>query len=183
MFIYNQILGVTIKHLRENNVSTARIFAGRRNIYSAIASRDTLDELDEYMHEFFGDIIQYLARSAPGEVNYGERITRYLEEHYCEEIVFEDMAKEIGISYSYMRKIVMELTGKSLIDYTNSLRIEKAKQLLLESDLNMTQIATEIGYANVQSFNRFFRKYEGMPPSSYKTLKSNGTETNVSTHP
>lgn len=173
MFIYNQILGVTIKHLRENNVSTARIFTGRRNIYSAIATRDTLDELDEYLHEFFGDIIQYLERSS-GEANYGERITRYLEEHYCEEIVFEDMAKEIGISYSYMRKIVMELTGKSLIDYTNSLRIEKAKQLLLESNLSITQIAAEVGYANVQSFNRFFRKYEGMPPSSYKTLKSTG---------
>ncbi|PWW05080.1 AraC family transcriptional regulator [Paenibacillus cellulosilyticus] len=179
MFIYNQILGVTIKHLRENNVSTARIFAGRRNIYSAIATRDTLDELDEYLHEFFGDIIQYLGRSS-GDAGYGERITQYLEEHYCEEIVFEDMAKEIGISYSYMRKIVMELTGKSLIDYTNSLRIEKAKQLLLESNLNMTQIAAEIGYANVQSFNRFFRKYEGMPPSSYKTLKTSGAETNAS---
>ncbi|GMK37730.1 hypothetical protein PCCS19_07840 [Paenibacillus sp. CCS19] len=174
MFIYNQILGVTIKHLRESNVSTARIFTGRRNIYSAIATRDTLEELDEYLQEFFGDIIQYLERSSSTEVNYGERITSYLEEHYCEEIVFEDMAKEIGISYSYMRKIVMELTGKSLIDYTNSLRIEKAKQLLLESNLTITQIAAEVGYANVQSFNRFFRKYEGMPPSSYKTLKSTG---------
>lgn len=180
LFIYNQILGITIRHLRENNISTARIFAGRRNIYSAIATRDTLDELDEYLHEFFGDIIQYQERSS-GETNYGERITGYLEEHYCEEIVFEDMAKEIGISYSYMRKIVMELTGKSLIDYTNSLRIEKAKQLLLESNLSMTQIADEVGYANVQSFNRFFRKYEGMPPSSYKTLKSSSAETNVGT--
>jgi AraC-like DNA-binding protein len=170
MFIYNQLIGVTIKHLRENNISTARIFAGRGNIYSAISSIDTLDELEDYLREFFGEIIQYLARNK-SEVNYGERMIRYLEEHYCEEIVFEDMAKQIGISYSYMRKIVYELTGKSLIDYINLLRIEKAKQLLLESDLTMTQIASEIGYFNVQSFNRFFRKYEGMPPSSYKTSK------------
>lgn len=170
LFIYNQLIGVTIKHLRENNISTARIFAGRRNIYSAIASVDTLDELEQYLQEFFGEIIQYLTRN-PNEVNYGERIIRYLEEHFCEEIVFEDMAKEIGISYSYMRKIVYELTGKSLIDYMNMLRIQKAKQILLESNLNMTQIATEVGYYNVQSFNRFFRKYEGMSPSNYRALK------------
>lgn len=81
------------------------------------------------------------------------------------------MAKDIGISYSYMRKIVYELTGKSLIDYINLLRIEKAKRLLLETKLNMKQIAAEVGYYNVQSFNRFFRKYEGMPPSSYKASK------------
>lgn len=171
LFIYNQLAGVTIKHLRENNITTERIFAGRRNIYSALASIDTLDELEEYLREFFGEIIQYLARSS-GEANYGERIIRYLEEHFCEEIVFEDMAKEIGISYSYMRKIACELTGTSLIEYINLLRIRKAKQLLLDSKLNITQIAAEVGYYNVQSFNRFFRKYEGMSPSSYKASKS-----------
>lgn len=171
MFIYNQLVGVTIKHLRENNTNTARIFAGRGNIYSAIASMDTLDELEEYLRGFFGEIMGYLARN-PGESGYGDRIISYLEKHYCEEIVFEEMAKEIGISYSYMRKIVYELTGKSLIDYTNLLRIEKAKQLLLETPLTIAQIASEVGYYNVQSFNRFFRKYEGMPPSSYKSSKS-----------
>ncbi|MCA0757827.1 helix-turn-helix domain-containing protein [Paenibacillus sp. N4] len=171
LFIYNQLAGVTIKHLREKNVSTSRIFAGRGNIYSAIASLDTLDELEDYLREFFSEIVQYLVRH-PVEINHGERIIRYLEEHFCEEIVFEEMAKEIGISYSYMRKIVFDLTGKSLIDYTNHLRIQKAKQLLLNSDRTIMQIASEVGYFNVQSLNRFFRKYEGMPPSSYKALKS-----------
>ncbi|MFC0211956.1 helix-turn-helix domain-containing protein [Paenibacillus chartarius] len=172
LFIYNQLAGVTIRHLRENNVSTARIFAGRGNIYAALASIDTLDELEEYLREFYGEIVQYLART-PGEANnYGERIIAYLNEHYRDEIVFEEMAKEIGISYSYMRKIVYEITGISLIDYLNLLRIEKAKQLLVESKLTIAQIALEVGYFNVQSFNRFFRKFEGMPPSSYKAAKS-----------
>ncbi|THF75715.1 AraC family transcriptional regulator [Cohnella fermenti] len=173
LFVYNQLVGVTIKHLRENNISTSRIFAGRGNVYSAIASIDTLDELEKYLKEFFGEIVQYLSRStSDANPNHGERIIRYLDDNYRKEIVFEDMAKEIGISYSYMRKIVYDLTGKSLIDYTNMLRIEKAKELLLESELTIAQIATEVGYYNVQSFNRFFRKFEGMPPSSYKASKA-----------
>lgn len=97
---------------------------------------------------------------------------QYLNEHYREDIVFEDMAKEIGISYSYMRKIAFEMTGMSLIDYLNQLRIEHAKRMLLETTLSISQIALEVGYMNVQSFNRFFRKFEGMPPSSYKSAKS-----------
>lgn len=171
LFIYNQLVGVTVKHLREKNVSTARIFAGRGNIYSAIAGIDTLDELEKYLREFFGEIVQYLERNQ-GEAKHGERIIRYLEEHFCEDIQFEEMAKEIGISYSYMRKIVFDLTGKSLIDYTNHLRIQKVKQLLLESDMTIMQIASEVGYFNVQSLNRFFRKYEGMPPSNYRAMRS-----------
>lgn len=171
MFIYHQLVGVTIKQLRENQINPTRVFAGRGNIYSAIASMDTLDELDTYMREFYRDILQYLARRPESEMGHGERIIRYLDAHYCEEIVFEDMAKEIGISYSYMRKIVYEMTGTSLIDYINLRRIEKAKGLLLETGMTVKQIAAEVGYVNVQSFNRFFRKYEGMPPSSYKAYK------------
>ncbi|XID91195.1 helix-turn-helix domain-containing protein [Paenibacillaceae bacterium WGS1546] len=173
LFIYNQLVGVTIKHLRESHLHTARIFAGRGNVYSSLASLDTLEELDAYLKDFFREIASYLARNPQKEVNYGEKIIRYLNEHYRKDIVFEDMAKEIGISYSYMRKILYDLTGKSLIDYTNMLRIERAKKLLTASEeRTIAQIAAEVGYYNIQSFNRFFRKYEGMPPSSYKAAKS-----------
>lgn len=176
LFIYHQLTGVTIKHLRENYMNTARIFVGKANVYGALASIDTLDELEDYLRQFYSEIVQHLART-PGETNnYGERMIQYLNEHYREEIVFEEMAKEIGISYSYMRKIAFEMTGMSLIDYLNQLRIEQAKRLLLESKLNIAQIALEVGYMNVQSFNRFFRKFEGMPPSSYKAAKSRPTE-------
>lgn len=172
LFIYHQLVGVTIKYLRENNVSTARIFSRRGNIYAAFASFDTLDELEEYLIEFYSEIVHFLTRSPGGSNKYAERIIHYLNEHYREEVVFEDMAKEIGISYSYMRKIVYEQTGKSLSDYLNLLRIEKAKELLLDSDLSIAQISSEVGYMNVRSFNRLFRKFEGMPPSSYKLQKS-----------
>ena len=167
LFIYNQLVGVTIKHLRENRIHTGRIFAGKGNVYSALTSMDTLDELEEYLREWFREIVRRLGRQA-GETSYSERIVRHLEAHYREDIVFEDMAKEIGISYSYMRKIVYELTGKSLIDYLNQLRIEKAKQLLASTELTITEIAAEVGYPNVRNFTRFFHKFEGMPPSRYK---------------
>lgn len=170
LFIYNQIVGVTIKNLNERSINTSAIFASRGNIYSTIASKDTLDELEGYIREFFRDIIKHMDQSS-NESNYVEKILSYLDEHFCEDIIFEDMAKKIGISYSYMRKLVYELTGKSLIDYINYKRIQKAKQLLVETSQNVTQIASEVGYNNPQSFNRFFRKYEGVTPSSYKTSK------------
>ncbi|MEI2396112.1 MULTISPECIES: helix-turn-helix domain-containing protein [Paenibacillus] len=171
MFIYHQLLGATIKHLRENHISTGRMIMGKGNIYTLLASMDTLDELEEYLHGFFQEIVQDLDRGTR-EANHGERIIQYLQDHYREEIVLKDMSHDFGISYSYMRKIVYDLTGKSMIDYLNQLRIEKAKELLLDTDLTIKQIAAEVGYFNVQSFNRFFRKYEGMPPSSYKTAKT-----------
>ncbi|MBD2846339.1 AraC family transcriptional regulator [Paenibacillus sp. IB182496] len=176
LFIYNQLLGATIRHLREHNVNTTRMYAGRGNVYSALAAMETLDELHRYTRDFFTETVRYLARErGAGDSGYGDKILRYLQTHYGEEIVYEEMARTIGISYSYMRKIFYELTGKSLIEYTNMLRIEQAKQLLLDTDWTIARIAAEVGYANVQSFNRFFRKFEGMPPSGYKAVKASSS--------
>ena len=174
LFIYNQLIGVTVKYLNEKNINTSAIFAERGNIYSIIASMDTLDEITAYLKHFYTEISKFISTSNHSEVNYFEKIQSYLDQHYSEDIVFDDMAKEIGISYSYMRKLFYEGTGKSLIDYVNYKRIEAAKDLLIRSTLNVAQIAAEVGYNNIQSFNRFFRKYEGVTPSSYKGSKING---------
>ncbi|WP_245630376.1 helix-turn-helix domain-containing protein [Amphibacillus sediminis] len=120
---------------------------------------------------FFEGMMQYLKKQKIQSNDYGERILNYLDRHYCEEIDFEEMAEDIGISYSYMRKIIYEMTGQSLIEHLNLRRIEKAKQMLAESNLTIAQIASEVGYNNPQSLNRFFRKFEGMTPSNYKQVK------------
>ncbi|MBD3921774.1 helix-turn-helix domain-containing protein [Paenibacillus sp. PR3] len=175
LFIYNQLAGATIKHLRENNVNTTRIFTKRGSIYAALASCDTLSEIEEHLYSFYSEIIKYFTSASESkESNHGERIVHYLNENYYKDIVFEEMAKEIGISYSYMRKIAYEMTGLSLVDYLNKLRIDKAKDMLMDSGQTIAQIASEVGYYNVRSLNHYFRKFEGMPPSSFKAAKMNG---------
>ncbi len=169
LFIYNQLVGVTIKHLQETDSRAARTVAGRGSVYSTIASLDTLNDLQTYIHNFYAEIVGAMKPANEESQSHADRIMNYLREHYCEDVVFEDMAKEIGISYSYMRKIVYEMNGSSLIDSLNKLRIEKAKQLLLENERTITEIAAAVGYENARSFNRFFHKYEGMAPSAYKT--------------
>lgn len=177
LFIYCQLAGVTIKYLRENDVNTSKLFAaGQANIYASISSIDTLDELEEYFQEFYEAIVRYLGKNSGESNKYVEHILQYIHDHFSEEIVFEEMAKDIGISYSYMRKIVLEETGNSLIDYINQLRIDRAKHLLLESEMAIAQIASEVGYYNVRSFNRFFRKFEGVAPSTYKADRNQNNE-------
>ena len=70
-----------------------------------------------------------------------------------------------------MRKIVKQETGKSLLDLINNARIEKAKVLLRETSMYIKEIAEDVGYNNVQSFTRFFKKYEGITPSEFREIK------------
>ncbi len=169
LFIFNQLAGSTIKYMSEHNINTTRLFINNENIYSAIATRDTVEDIVEYMIGFYRKILDEPTEvKSNSEGKHWDKIEKYISEHYREDIIFEDLASEMGISYSYLRKLAKDKTGKSIMDNVNVLRIDAVKGLLLHSDMNLTQIAAEVGYNNVQSMNRFFKKYEGISPGEYK---------------
>jgi len=170
LFIGHQLVGATIKHLREKNVNVQRLLSSNKNIYAELAVSETLDDVEDALVSFYEDIINHLLEHTEGEGNqYGDQMLQYLQSNYRNDIDFEEMAQEIGISYSYMRKVFMEMTGISLTDYVQSLRIQHAKELLCSTHLTMAQIAEEVGYNNIRSFNRFFQKVEHLTPSAYRS--------------
>jgi AraC-like DNA-binding protein len=171
LFIYNQLVGAAIKYLSENNIGTGLVFAERGNIYAEISAIDTIEEIEEYLRDFYAGIIAHLHHEEQDKpLNHGEQMLQYLNRHFREDILFENMAEEIGISYSYMRKLIRELTGKSLADYINYLRVQEMKHLFKETGQTVAEISELAGYRNVYSANRYFKKFEGMSPGEYKNL-------------
>lgn len=166
LFIYNQLLGICMKELRERNINTSQIFT--ENIYAELVEKETLEDLEKYFIQFFEKVFDFVNEPATRVDDYYQEIINYLDQHYCKEIDFEQMAKEIGISYSYMRKIMYDATGKSLIDHIHFKRMHHAKEMLKGSNLSIGEIAKQVGYSNPQSFSRLFRKMEGLAPSQYK---------------
>jgi YesN/AraC family two-component response regulator len=168
-FIYNQLAGGTIRRLSEMNVNTSGFFISHGNIYKSIASSETLEQLSRYMGEFYEELINYLRKDQEEEQAIN-RIMACFKKYYRKDMFFEDMAAELGISYSYMRKIVKEKTGKSVIDTINLIRIQEAKNLLMDEKLKCEDIAKMVGYRNIQSLKRYFKKFEGLNPLEYRIV-------------
>lgn len=97
----------------------------------------------------------------------------YLYDHYDEDIKIENIARKIGVSAAYLQRLFKEQTGKTLIDKMNELRIEKAKLLLENSKLPITDIAVSVGFNNRQHFAYTFHKLTGCSPSVYSKHKGN----------
>jgi len=169
-FIYNQLAGVTIKRLSEVNIQTSVFLLIHGNIYKSIASCETLEQLNLLMIGFYGNIINYLHKEQESEKPI-DRIMACFKNHFRDDMFFEDMASELGMSYSYMRKIVKNDTGKSVNETINYLRIQEAKALLLDDKLTLDDVAKSVGYRNNQSLKRFFKKYEGLNPTNYRLIK------------
>ena len=174
MLVFNQLIGAILIYITLSEYNIAEILGGSQsNLYASLAEIETIDEIENFLAMVYAKIIAYQNGAVDEQQDHVKTILRYIRKNYKNDIDFENLAKEIGISYSYARKIVKEKTGKSIIDNLNLVRIEKAKALLENESLSIAEISAAVGYHNIQSLYRFFNKFEGVPPRNYKPAAMN----------
>ena len=98
----------------------------------------------------------------------------YIDEHYMEAIQLNEVADFVGLAPSYLSSLFKKQVGKSLVEYLTHIRIQNAKQLLIDRDRNITDIADEVGFADVKYFIKRFKKVTGLTPNEYRKLFGNG---------
>ena len=77
----------------------------------------------------------------------------------------------MDISPYYFSKIFKEETGRNFVEYVTDIRIGRARELLLSSDMSMKEICGEVGYGDPNYFSRIFKKHAGVTPTEYKEKK------------
>ncbi|WP_020616186.1 helix-turn-helix domain-containing protein [Paenibacillus daejeonensis] len=96
-------------------------------------------------------------------------VLKYIDNHYGDDLSIEHFSQQMGMSAGHFSRMFKEVVGEKYVEYITRYRMEKAKQLLLETDLIIDDIACRIGYFGRNSFTRVFRKYEGVTPGIYRT--------------
>ena len=95
-------------------------------------------------------------------------ITRYLQEHLSEEMSFSVLAEEFHLNPQYISQLFRNEIGVNFLAYLTSIRMEKAKKLLLSTSLSVTEVADQSGYGDYRVFTKVFKKSEGITPSQYR---------------
>ncbi len=104
------------------------------------------------------------------------RMSGFIYENFGNKISLEDIANSGSISKSTCMRIFKEYTGKSPIDFLNSYRLERSSIMLEETDMLITEIALECGFAQQSYFNKLFLKEYGITPKEFR----NRFQTNAS---
>ncbi|MHC4666139.1 MAG: PocR ligand-binding domain-containing protein [Planctomycetota bacterium] len=94
----------------------------------------------------------------------------YIDANYDKAITLAEIAKVSHLSSSRLAHIFKEQMGITVIDYVTNVRIERAKQLLLATDQNCTEICFQVGYNNQSYFTRTFKELVGMPPRKFRAI-------------
>lgn len=151
----------------------------RKVPYEVVFNSDTL-KLDVFdrmstadnIYQWFQDCFFRLFRaSGVDSTTYSPRVRKiidYIHENYQQDISLESIADTFWLHKVYLAKIFKQETGKSVNEYIRCLRIEKAKELLAQENIKISEIVSTAGFNNPQSFYTLFKKYVGMKPGEYR---------------
>jgi AraC-like DNA-binding protein/ligand-binding sensor protein len=98
-----------------------------------------------------------------------ERAKGYIASHQSEPITLEQISRALNVSTFYFCRVFKQTTGLTFKDYLSRVRIEKAKILLQDSRLRVSEIAYDVGFQTITHFNRIFRKLVGYSPTEYRS--------------
>lgn len=95
-------------------------------------------------------------------------ILMYIEEHYAEDLSLEETAERFHFSRTYFTRFFKNYTGLTFKEYLTRYRLEKARGLLLDTDLTVTDIAMQCGFSDSRRFILSYKKFFGTTPLQYR---------------
>lgn len=103
-----------------------------------------------------------------------KKVCTYIFENMSRTISLDDAAAVAGTSPFYLSKLFKEETGETFINYLTDKRLEKAKQLLIETDLSVKEITGQTGYNDQNYFSRLFKNKFGVSPTDFRNANGGG---------
>ena len=105
-------------------------------------------------------------------ISAGKRLARqagyYIREHSDQKFSLDEIAGALYVNGNYLARVFKRETGCTLLWYHNAVRCERAKKLLSDSDLSVSEIGAAVGFVSSAHFSHLFKKMTGIAPSAWR---------------
>lgn len=113
------------------------------------------------------ELLAQLSEKREGEEDYIELAKTYIESNYMRELSIQELSEKLNLNRSYFSTLFHRKTGRSPQQYLTNCRMEKASQLMIEHGYSPGEAALAVGYPDIFSFSRMFKRYFGISPRQY----------------
>lgn len=97
---------------------------------------------------------------------------QYIMENYMKPISLKEVSSIVGFNDSYFSTLFKKESGKNFLEYLSEVRMNKAKEMLKETNLSVADICEKVGYSDLKHFTKCFKKYTGLKPNEFRKLYS-----------
>lgn len=142
------------------------------DLYTHNLILSNIELLLNYCNRFYGR--QFITRTNQNKdiiIRFEEFITNYFNSHEIKSIGIPTVkycAEAMNLSPNYFSDLLKSETGKNTQEHIHYHLLEKAKNILLNSDININEVAYKLGFEHPQSFSKFFKKKAGLTPTMYR---------------
>jgi AraC-like DNA-binding protein len=170
--LFSALAGTAIRTIYEIGGSVKDVFDFQFNIYKHVLEKNKIEDKLNYLLNIFEMISSYInSRKQKHNQKIMDKVSIFIDSNYFTDISLTQVCEEVGLSSTYLSSIFKEISGKSFVDYVNSIRIEKSKQLLVHKDLTIIQVAEKVGFYSSNTYIKCFKKQEGITPGQFRDLK------------
>ncbi|WP_309396403.1 PocR ligand-binding domain-containing protein [Cerasicoccus maritimus] len=155
---------VNLKHLEEAYFNTKVL---DREQYQAMIS--LLSTFAEHLATISNSIAVEESDTDPMLV---ANAKKYIQDRYQDQLSLDDAAKAVNASTRHFCKVFKQATGITFTDYLSRVRVEKAKTMLANPNLRVSEIAFGVGFDSISQFNRSFKRITGQTPTEYRRIKA-----------
>ena len=144
------------------------LFENYSDLFQNIFEKKTIDALKTWIKEMVLKCIDFLS-SERDKLNPAVRqVLEYMQSNYVKDINLKCIASNFNISPAYLGYLFNKEIGDTFTNYLNMLRVEKAKELLINTSLKANEISEKVGYINTNYFPIIFKKLTGFSTSEFK---------------
>ncbi|MCE5168332.1 AraC family transcriptional regulator [Paenibacillus profundus] len=166
---FSQLLGSILRCMQQHHSMEFKPEL-QRLLLSILSAQQTLGDVEAF---FLKEVFQRLKvaldeQAHPKHTELIQRIVTYIHEHYDQDISLQQCADAIGLNTFQVSRLFKKHTGRNFVDYVITYRIDRAKDMLLHTDLRIQDIAEKLRYTSVQNFIRTFKKTTGTTPGQYR---------------
>lgn len=145
-----------------------------RKLYfeTPVVNAERFEAIIQLLNVFAQYVADYASRqvlaSAAEEPAAVASAKEFVQTHAEEPVTLAQVVRHVNVSRFYFCKLFKKATGMTLTEYVSRVRIEKAKKLLLNRSLRISEIVYAVGFGSIPQFNSVFKRVVGMPPTEYR---------------
>ncbi|WP_438349065.1 response regulator transcription factor [Paenibacillus sp. FA6] len=166
--LYAQIFASAINKLSNSKTERNPILQQYSSFITEVYQQVTLKDLRQLTIDHLSRLVEGLGGMSKDTVL--KQMIDFIQRNYNENLKLELLAEVFNYNSAYLGKLFKNYTGEQFNTFLDKVRIEKAKDLLLEGFM-VHQVASRVGYANVDYFHSKFKRYVGISPSSYRVME------------
>lgn len=163
--IYNFINIINIKEENLEKVNTNKII-----FFNNMSNAKNLEQVKKYYDEIITYIRVELLNNSCSYSKMMKQIVSFIDNNYKDQINLQQIASEFHISYSYLSAYFNNQHNEGFNDYLNSVRIEKAKEFLVDPTIQISYVSELVGYSSPGYFTKVFKRILGITPSNYRRM-------------